>query len=75
MRVLGKHLYISFGMCAPRFWGYLKLYLLYVMDLILFSEMLMPMIKHKLITKTEAKQEYLLKDCDLEKREPALNLL
>jgi len=25
--------------------------------------------KHKLITKTEAKQEYLLKDCDLEKRE------
>ncbi|NP_001411784.1 DNA repair protein complementing XP-A cells homolog isoform 2 [Mus musculus] len=31
--------------------------------------------KHKLITKTEAKQEYLLKDCDLEKREPALRFL
>ncbi|XP_010993832.3 DNA repair protein complementing XP-A cells [Camelus dromedarius] len=31
--------------------------------------------KHKLITKTEAKQEYLLKDCDLEKREPALKCI
>lgn len=31
--------------------------------------------KHKLITKTEAKQEYLLKDCDLEKREPALRFI
>ncbi|XP_061281732.1 DNA repair protein complementing XP-A cells isoform X1 [Bos javanicus] len=31
--------------------------------------------KHKLITKTEAKQEYLLKDCDLEKREPALKFI
>ncbi|KAM8801902.1 DNA repair protein complementing XP-A cells isoform 2-T2 [Rhynchonycteris naso] len=31
--------------------------------------------KHKLITKTEAKQEYLLKDCDLEKREPPLKFI
>uniref|UniRef100_A0A2K6FS35 XPA, DNA damage recognition and repair factor n=1 Tax=Propithecus coquereli TaxID=379532 RepID=A0A2K6FS35_PROCO len=31
--------------------------------------------KHKLITKTEAKEEYLLKDCDLEKREPALKFI
>ncbi|XP_019372723.1 PREDICTED: DNA repair protein complementing XP-A cells isoform X2 [Gavialis gangeticus] len=31
--------------------------------------------KHKLITKTEAKQEYLLKDCDLDKREPALRFI
>ncbi|XP_026361967.1 DNA repair protein complementing XP-A cells [Ursus americanus] len=31
--------------------------------------------KHRLITKTEAKQEYLLKDCDLEKREPALKFI
>lgn len=31
--------------------------------------------KHKLITKTEAKQEYLLKDCDLEKREPVLRFI
>ncbi|XP_007945064.1 DNA repair protein complementing XP-A cells [Orycteropus afer afer] len=31
--------------------------------------------KHQLITKTEAKQEYLLKDCDLEKREPALKCI
>lgn len=28
--------------------------------------------KHALITKTEAKTEYLLKDSDLEKREPLL---
>lgn len=27
---------------------------------------------HKLITKTEAQNEYLLKDCDLEKRDPSL---
>ncbi|XP_007498101.2 DNA repair protein complementing XP-A cells [Monodelphis domestica] len=31
--------------------------------------------KHKLITKTEAKQQYLLKDCDLEKREPVLKFI
>lgn len=31
--------------------------------------------KHRLITKTEAKQEYLLKDCDLEKREPPLKFV
>ncbi|MBN3305569.1 XPA protein, partial [Amia calva] len=28
--------------------------------------------KHKLITRSEAKNEYLLKDCDLDKREPML---
>lgn len=28
--------------------------------------------KHKLITKTEAKDEYLLKDCDFDRREPNL---
>jgi len=31
--------------------------------------------KHSLITKTEAKQEYLLKDCDLDKREPILKYI
>ncbi|KZC12824.1 PREDICTED: DNA repair protein complementing XP-A cells homolog [Dufourea novaeangliae] len=31
--------------------------------------------KHSLITKTEAKQEYLLKDCDFEKREPPLKCI
>nr|XP_008119494.1 PREDICTED: DNA repair protein complementing XP-A cells isoform X2 [Anolis carolinensis] len=31
--------------------------------------------KHKLITRTEAKQEYLLKDCDLDKREPVLRFI
>ncbi|KAJ1205470.1 hypothetical protein NDU88_000905 [Pleurodeles waltl] len=30
---------------------------------------------HKLITKTEAKQEYLLKDCDLDRREPVLKFV
>ncbi|NXX96142.1 XPA protein, partial [Centropus bengalensis] len=28
--------------------------------------------KHKLITRKEAKEEYLLKDCDLDKREPVI---
>ncbi|XP_075067024.1 DNA repair protein complementing XP-A cells isoform X2 [Mixophyes fleayi] len=28
--------------------------------------------KHKLITRSEAKKEYLLKDCDIDKREPVL---
>ncbi|XP_012526908.1 DNA repair protein complementing XP-A cells homolog [Monomorium pharaonis] len=31
--------------------------------------------KHSLITKTEAKQEYLLKDCDLDRREPPLKFI
>ncbi|XP_034953227.2 DNA repair protein complementing XP-A cells [Zootoca vivipara] len=31
--------------------------------------------KHKLITRSEAKQEYLLKDCDLDKREPVLRFI
>ncbi|XP_053321771.1 DNA repair protein complementing XP-A cells [Spea bombifrons] len=31
--------------------------------------------KHKLITRSEAKHEYLLKDCDLDKREPVLKYI
>uniref|UniRef100_A0A8C3SCU4 XPA, DNA damage recognition and repair factor n=1 Tax=Chelydra serpentina TaxID=8475 RepID=A0A8C3SCU4_CHESE len=31
--------------------------------------------KHKLITRTEAKEEYLLKDCDLDKRDPMLKFI
>uniref|UniRef100_H3BX47 Xeroderma pigmentosum, complementation group A n=1 Tax=Tetraodon nigroviridis TaxID=99883 RepID=H3BX47_TETNG len=31
--------------------------------------------KHKLISRTEAKQTYLLKDCDLDKREPPLRCI
>jgi len=31
--------------------------------------------KHSLITRTEAKNEYLLKDCDLDKREPVLKAI
>uniref|UniRef100_A0ABD2W8C0 XPA C-terminal domain-containing protein n=1 Tax=Trichogramma kaykai TaxID=54128 RepID=A0ABD2W8C0_9HYME len=31
--------------------------------------------KHSLITRTEAKNEYLLKDCDIDKREPPLKFL
>lgn len=31
--------------------------------------------KHALITKTEAKSEYLLKDCDFDKREPPLKFI
>ncbi|XP_055715502.1 DNA repair protein complementing XP-A cells homolog [Phlebotomus papatasi] len=31
--------------------------------------------KHSLITKTDAKKEYLLQDCDLEKREPPLKYI
>ncbi|XP_011500076.1 PREDICTED: DNA repair protein complementing XP-A cells homolog [Ceratosolen solmsi marchali] len=31
--------------------------------------------KHSLITRTEAKQEYLLKDCDIDKREPPLKYI
>lgn len=31
--------------------------------------------KHSLITRTEAKNEYLLKDCDLDKREPLLKTI
>ncbi|XP_044127224.1 DNA repair protein complementing XP-A cells isoform X1 [Bufo gargarizans] len=31
--------------------------------------------KHKLITRTEAKKEYLLKDCDIDQREPVLKYI
>lgn len=31
--------------------------------------------KHKLISRTEAKQHYLLKDCDLDMREPPLRFV
>ena len=31
--------------------------------------------KHQLITRTEANNEYLLKDCDLDKRDPPLRFL
>uniref|UniRef100_A0A667WX36 Xeroderma pigmentosum, complementation group A n=1 Tax=Myripristis murdjan TaxID=586833 RepID=A0A667WX36_9TELE len=31
--------------------------------------------KHKLVSRTEAKQHYLLKDCDLDKREPPLKFI
>ena len=31
--------------------------------------------KHKLISRTEAKQRYLLKDCDMDKREPPLRFI
>lgn len=31
--------------------------------------------KHSLITRTEAKNEYLLKDCDFDKREPPLKCI
>lgn len=34
-----------------------------------------PNDKHSLITRTEAKTEYLLKDCDLDKREPPLRCI
>jgi len=33
------------------------------------------LLKHSLITRTEAKQEYLLKDCDIDKREPTLKYI
>ncbi|TRY85736.1 hypothetical protein DNTS_031918 [Danionella cerebrum] len=32
-------------------------------------------VKHKLISRTEAKQKFLLKDCDLDKREPPLRFI
>ncbi|XP_009304699.2 DNA repair protein complementing XP-A cells isoform X1 [Danio rerio] len=32
-------------------------------------------VKHKLISRTEAKKNYLLKDCDLDKREPPLRFI
>jgi len=32
-------------------------------------------VKHKLISRTEAKQTFLLKDCDLDKREPLLRFI
>ncbi|XP_076751723.1 DNA repair protein complementing XP-A cells homolog Xpac [Xylocopa sonorina] len=47
-------------------------YLLQTFDLAVCDTCRDPTGKHSLITKTEAKQEYLLKDCDFDKREPPL---
>ncbi|KAH0952188.1 hypothetical protein HN011_000263 [Eciton burchellii] len=50
-------------------------YLLQTFDLAICDKCRDKEGKHSLITKTEAKQEYLLKDCDLDKREPALKYI
>ncbi|EFN88877.1 DNA repair protein complementing XP-A cells homolog [Harpegnathos saltator] len=50
-------------------------YLLHTFDLSVCDECRDKEGKHSLITKTEAKQDYLLKDCDLDKREPALKYI
>ncbi|CAK9805930.1 DNA repair protein complementing XP-A cells homolog [Anthophora quadrimaculata] len=50
-------------------------YLLQTFDLHVCDKCRDPEDKHSLITKTEAKQEYLLKDCDFDKREPPLKCI
>ncbi|XP_078048624.1 DNA repair protein complementing XP-A cells homolog Xpac [Augochlora pura] len=50
-------------------------YLLQTFDLPVCDKCREPKGKHSLITKTEAKQEYLLKDCDFDKREPILKYI
>ncbi|XP_076245715.1 DNA repair protein complementing XP-A cells homolog Xpac [Calliopsis andreniformis] len=50
-------------------------YLLQTFDLRVCDKCRDPQGKHSLITKTEAKQEYLLKDCDIDKREPPLKYI
>lgn len=50
-------------------------YLLQTFDLVVCDKCRDKEGKHSLITKTEAKQEYLLKDCDLDKREPVLKYI
>ena len=50
-------------------------YLLKTFDLAVCDKCRDPDEKHSLITKTEAKQEYLLKDCDFDKREPPLKFI
>ncbi|XP_029172129.1 DNA repair protein complementing XP-A cells homolog [Nylanderia fulva] len=50
-------------------------YLLQTFDLVVCDKCRDKEGKHSLITKTEAKLEYLLKDCDLDKREPALKYI
>lgn len=32
-------------------------------------------MKHRLVSRTEAKQQFLLKDCDLDRREPPLRFV
>lgn len=50
-------------------------YLLQTFELSVCDDCRDPKGKHSLITKTEAKQEYLLKDCDIDKREPPLKYI
>ncbi|XP_008549586.1 DNA repair protein complementing XP-A cells homolog [Microplitis demolitor] len=50
-------------------------YLLQKFDYVVCDACREPDEKHSLITRTEAKEEYLLKDCDLDKREPNLKYI
>ncbi|KAL6266893.1 hypothetical protein P5V15_003720 [Pogonomyrmex californicus] len=50
-------------------------YLLHTFNLVVCDKCRDKEGKHSLITKTEAKQEYLLKDCDLDLREPPLKYI
>ncbi|XP_055916621.1 DNA repair protein complementing XP-A cells homolog isoform X2 [Eupeodes corollae] len=58
--------------CADKFSGS---YLLDNFDHAVCDKCRDPEEKHALITKTEAKAEYLLKDCDFDRREPVLKFI
>uniref|UniRef100_A0AAG5D7G7 XPA C-terminal domain-containing protein n=1 Tax=Anopheles atroparvus TaxID=41427 RepID=A0AAG5D7G7_ANOAO len=58
--------------CGDRF---ADSYLLNTFDYAVCDACREPDDQHSLITRTEAKQEYLLKDCDLDRREPPLKYI
>ncbi|EAA04751.3 AGAP007566-PA [Anopheles gambiae str. PEST] len=58
--------------CGDRF---ADSYLLTTFDYAVCDACREPDGQHSLITRTEAKQEYLLKDCDLDRREPVLKFI
>ncbi|XP_043916935.1 DNA repair protein complementing XP-A cells [Protopterus annectens] len=61
--------YLICGECGKEF---MDSYLSNHFDLAVCDNCRDPEGKHKLMTRTDAKQEFLLKDCDFDKREPVL---
>ncbi|XP_020860193.1 DNA repair protein complementing XP-A cells isoform X2 [Phascolarctos cinereus] len=71
----GPVLEYDYAVCEECGKEFMDSYLINHFDLATCDNCRDPDGKHKLITKTEAKQQYLLKDCDLEKREPVLKFI
>lgn len=66
---------VSYEQCSECNEPFIESYLLKNFEYAVCDKCRDPDEKHSLITRTEAKNEYLLKDCDLDKRDPPLKCI